>query len=368
MGVAAGPATSKGSSAEAFPSTTMVGRSSGFEACSSATCRATSARREGWPTYSTTNMRTRRVVKTPGNSTNFGGATMDSVPEKMVPASPPTKVHGPDSWSAYETLNLVTFCGQSARAATTTPRMGRGDPRSIWYHISPRRMTASSFTALQPCGESKRPRWWPLPIASFPWVLDAFRDSSGTFAIISLRLMEPCCVLIPRATARANGIVSHSGPAGTPKPKRRCCSTGTSVTEKICILRISQPSAPWRSSGSHSSSNSRPLWRMQMLTGSDGTGPTSCMSMTRGTVDGKPGPTTLDLAFASMTEPLPVSKTRLGMPLTPKAIESVCWRARSTNGTACHGICEKYALKDASSLSPDTKTTSKAFPCALQRL
>merc|ERR550534_3277831 len=55
------------------------------------------------------------------------------------------------------------------------------------------------------------------------------------------------------------------------------------------------------------------------------------------------------------------------MPCTRKVLDSTCWRTRSANGSAYHGIVPKYSLNEASSRSPDTKMISKDLHFAFAR-
>merc|ERR550514_1045242 len=62
------------------------------------------------------------------------------------------------------------------------------------------------------------------------------------------------------------------------------------------------------------------------------------------------------------------STTSVGMPSTSKAFESALLRSRSANGSASHGISEKYSAKLFSSRSDETKMSSRSSPFSLYAL
>mmetsp|Transcript_25979 Transcript_25979/g.60724 ORF Transcript_25979/g.60724 Transcript_25979/m.60724 type:complete len:202 (+) Transcript_25979:374-979(+) len=77
----------------------------------------------------------------------------------------------------------------------------------------------------------------------------------------------------------------------------------------------------------------------------------------------KPSGSALTAALPSFVTVLKSASriTKLGIPLTPKAAESFSLVLRSPKSNANQGCSAKYSLKDPSSLSEDTKITSKPF-------
>mmetsp|Transcript_13544 Transcript_13544/g.29332 ORF Transcript_13544/g.29332 Transcript_13544/m.29332 type:complete len:322 (+) Transcript_13544:420-1385(+) len=60
--------------------------------------------------------------------------------------------------------------------------------------------------------------------------------------------------------------------------------------------------------------------------------------------------------------------TSVGMPFTLNFFESLALRSRFANGSASQGCSAKYSVNAASSLSDETKTTSKGLPAAVMVL